>query len=73
MESFVVTYVEVVELCINKFTTLTTVSIRLYHILVQIVEVMVPSCAGLVVDMVMSVPHHLEVMDMGTFTREPSI
>ena len=56
MESFVVTYVEVVELYIKKFTTLTTVSIRLYHTLVQIVEVMVLSYAGLVVDMVMSAP-----------------
>lgn len=73
MESFVVTYVEVVELYINKFTTLTTVSIRLFHMLVQIVEVMVLSSAGLVVDMVMSAPHHLEVMEMDTFTREPSI
>ena len=65
--------VEEVELFINKFTTPTTVSIRLYHMLVQIVEAMVLLCVGLVVDMVMSAPHHLEVMVMGTFTREPSI
>ena len=46
--------VEEVELFINKFTTPTTVSIRLYHMLVQIVEAMVLLCVGLVVDMVMS-------------------
>ena len=51
--------VEEVELFINKFTTPTTVSIRLYHMLVQIVEAMVLLCVGLVVDMVMSAPHHL--------------
>ena len=62
--------VEEVELFINKFTTPTTVSIRLYHMLVQIVEAMVLLCVGLVVDMVMSAPHHLEVVVMGNVYQE---
>ena len=70
MVSFGAMSVEEVELFINKFTTPTTVSIRLYHMLVQIVEAMVLLCVGLVVDMVMSAPHHLEVVVMGNVYQE---